>query len=182
MAFKESPIERTLLYIEPGPVLLVATNDGRRNNVMTVSWSISLDFMQHFAICTGPWNYSFNILLEQREAVIAVPAAEMAKTVVQIGDISGAQTDKFDKFGLTALPASEVGAPLIDEAIANIECRVVDYNEQYGLIVFEALKLWEKKGKCDRRLLHARGDGTFTADGESMNLRRYMKDEIPPGL
>ena len=44
--------------------------------------------------------------------------------VVGIGTCSGVDTDKFVRFRLTPLPAKEVGAPLIAECLANIECRV----------------------------------------------------------
>ena len=37
--------------------------------------------------------------------VIAVPAAELAKSVVAIGNCSGRATDKLAAFGLTRIPA-----------------------------------------------------------------------------
>lgn len=57
--WKELPLARALTFIEPGPVVLVTTFDGQRNNVMTISWTMAIDFAQHIAITTGPWNHSF---------------------------------------------------------------------------------------------------------------------------
>ena len=37
-------IERAFTLIEPGPVVLVTTRDGGRDNVMTISWTMVVDF------------------------------------------------------------------------------------------------------------------------------------------
>ena len=58
------PISRIFTIIEPGPVVLITTNDGNNDNVMTISWTMVLDFAAEFAITTGPWNYSYTALLE----------------------------------------------------------------------------------------------------------------------
>ncbi|WP_198912223.1 flavin reductase [Acetobacter fallax] len=36
------------------------------------------------------------------------------------------RVDKFTRFGLTWLPAGNVGAPLVGDCLASIECRVSD--------------------------------------------------------
>ena len=182
MALQKVGIERALLWVEPGPAVLVSTFDGSRNNVMTITWTLALDFAQHFALCTGPWNHSFRALMEQRECVVAVPSADMAETVVRIGDVSGLETDKFARFGLTALPAETVRAPLIGGCLADIECRVVDYVEDYGLVILHAERVWEEDAPADARMIHALGDGRFVADGAQMDLRHLMEDKLPPGL
>lgn len=52
------PLEKAFTLIEPGPVVLVTTSHGRHRNVMTVSWTMVVDFTPLFAITTGPWNHS----------------------------------------------------------------------------------------------------------------------------
>ena len=46
------PISKAFTLIEPGLVILVTTNDGHRDNVMTISWTMVLDFTPRFAITT----------------------------------------------------------------------------------------------------------------------------------
>ena len=65
--------------------------------------------------------------MKNKECVVAIPPASMAETVVKIGDISGKECDKFEKFGIKTLEAEKVDAPLIDGCIANLECKVVDF-------------------------------------------------------
>jgi flavin reductase (DIM6/NTAB) family NADH-FMN oxidoreductase RutF len=37
--------------------------------------------------------------------------------------MSGARLDKFEKFGLTPVPATQVGASMIAECFVNLKCR-----------------------------------------------------------
>ncbi|MGB5085698.1 MAG: flavin reductase [Methylocystis silviterrae] len=61
-----------------------------------------------------------------KECVIAIPAVGMASKVVEIGNCSGRDIDKFENFHLTRRKADRVAAPLISECFANFECKVID--------------------------------------------------------
>ena len=87
---RELKMSRVFTLIEPGPVVLVTTCDGNQNNVMTISWTMVLDFTPAFAITTGAWNYSFAALQRTRECVIAIPTVDLLDHVVGIGTCSGA--------------------------------------------------------------------------------------------
>jgi hypothetical protein len=43
MDMESLQMSRVFTLIEPGPVVLVTTNDGRKDNVMTISWTMVLD-------------------------------------------------------------------------------------------------------------------------------------------
>lgn len=179
---KEVAIEKALTFIEPGPVTLVTTADGENKNVMTISWTMAIDFDQHIVLTTGRWNYSFDALMKTGECCVCIPPASMAKTVVDIGMVSGEDCDKFEKFNLTAVKGKTVKAPLIGECMACLECKVVDYIDKYGFFVLKVLRVSLNEDIEDRRILHAVGDGTFVADGEKINLREAMRGKLPPGL
>ena len=70
---RQLQLAKAFTLMESGPVVLVTTNDGERNNVMTISWTMVVDFTPTFAITTGPWNHSYAALRTSRECVIAVP-------------------------------------------------------------------------------------------------------------
>jgi flavin reductase (DIM6/NTAB) family NADH-FMN oxidoreductase RutF len=179
---KKFPIEKAFTFLEPGPVVLVTTADGNRTNILTLSWTMVLDFTPRFAFMTGPWNYSCNALLKNRECVIAIPTVELAKKAVQIGSCSGAEVDKFKKFRLTALEAASVKAPLIEECYANIECRIIDHIKKHNIFVLEGVEAWvndKQKAPC---FFHAVGDGRFIVDGEKINHRKIMLAKIPAGV
>ena len=182
--YKKTDLSRCLLFIEPGPVVLVSSYnlETQQPNLMTISWTIALDFNHHIALCTGPWNYSFDLIMKTKECVVAIPPASMAETVVKIGDISGKDCDKFEKFGIKQLEAEKTDAPLIDGCVANLECKVVDFVKKYGLIILEVVNVWESEELKDEKLFHAFGDGRFVKDGEKMDLRKLMSDKVPEGL
>src|SRR5512146_2392696 len=106
-------LNKAFTLLEPGPVVLVTTNDGKKDNIMTISWTMVLDFTPVFAMTTGEWNYSFTALRKTKECVIAIPTVDILDTVVGIGTCSGADTDKFVKFGLTPVRGKVVRPPLI---------------------------------------------------------------------
>ena len=87
------PLGRVFTLLEPGPVVLVTTSNDGRDNVMTISWTMVLDFAARFAITTGPWNHSFAALRETGECVLAIPTVDLIDTVVGVGTCSGVDTD-----------------------------------------------------------------------------------------
>jgi flavin reductase (DIM6/NTAB) family NADH-FMN oxidoreductase RutF len=179
---KAFPLNRVFTFLEPGPVILVSTADGDRRNIMTLSWTMVLDFTPRFAFMTGPWNYSCKALVKTKECVIAIPTVDMSKTVVSIGACSGAEVDKFEKFRLTPLEAKCVHAPLIKECYANIECRVVDHIKNHGIFVLDAEAAWVDEKRGEKRFFHALGDGRFIVDGEKISHRRIMAAKLPEGV
>ena len=179
---KELELQKAFMFIEPGPVTLITTSDKGKNNVMTISWTMVMDFTPQFALLTGPWNYSYETLVHTKECVIGIATADLVETILDVGTTTGRETDKFSRFGLTALPASLVGAPLIKECYANIECRVVDHIKQHNIFVLDGVKAWIDEQRKEKRILHARGDGTFIADGEIFERRERMGDKLPLGV
>jgi len=179
---KEMEMSRAFTLIEPGPVVLVTTNDGRRNNIMTISWTMVMDFSPTFAMTTGPWNHSFAALQEKKECVISIPTVDMLDKVLGVGTCSGADTDKFQKFALTPVKGKHVKAPLIRECLANIECRVVDMVKKHNIVVLEGVAAYFDGSRKEKRTLHAVGDGTFIVDGRTLDRKKMIGSKMPPGL
>lgn len=179
---KKMPISKAFTLLESGPVVLITTNDGKKNNIMTISWTMVVDFSPVFAITTGSWNYSFAALQKTKECVISIPTVDMLDKVVGVGICSGADTDKYEKFRLTPLKGKYVKAPLIKECIANIECKVVDVVKKHNIIVLEGLAAYYDNSRKEKRTLHAVGDGTFIIDGRKVNRKKMMWSKLPAGL
>lgn len=179
---KRMRISRAFTLIEPGAVVMVTTNDGRRDNVMTISWTMVVDFTAKFAIATGPWNYSYRALEKTKECVIAVPTVDLLDKVVGVGTCSGADTDKFEKFGLTPVRVRAVRPPLIKECLANIACKVIDIVDKHNIVVLEGVAAYFDSAREERRAFHAVGDGTFVADGRKFDRRQMMRSKLPAGV
>ena len=168
------PLNRAFTFIEEGPVVLVVTARNDKPNVMTASWTMCMGFEPTVGVVLGPWNYSYQSLLDAGECVLAIPGTDLMEAVVDIGNCSGEDVDKFKRFGLTALPAAKVKAPLVVECLANLECRVVEPPSDRHLFVLEGVKAWRNPSRTDQRAFHAKGDGTFIIEGERVDLRHRM--------
>lgn len=179
---RQFKLGKAFTLMESGPVVLVTTHDGKKNNIMTISWTMVVDFTPQFALTTGAWNFSFAALKKTRECVIAIPAVDMLDQVVGIGTCSGSDTDKFARFGLTPEPGRIVKAPLIKECLANIECKVIDIVARHNIVVLEGVAAYLNTARREKRTLHAVGDGTFIVDGEKLDRRKMMAAKLPPGL
>jgi flavin reductase (DIM6/NTAB) family NADH-FMN oxidoreductase RutF len=179
---KKMQISKAFTLMESGPVVLVTTTDGNKNNILTISWTMVLDFTPLFAMTTGPWNYSFAALQKTKECVISIPTVDMLDKVVGVGTCSGTDTDKFEKFMLTPVKGKHVRAPLIKECLANIECKVVDIVKKHNIVVLEGVAAYFDSSRKEKRTLHAVGDGTFIVDGSKLNRKKMMRSKLPAGL
>ena len=175
-------LSKAFTLMEPGPVVLVTTHDGQKYNIMTISWTMVMDFTPVFAITTGEWNHSFAALRKNKECVIAIPTVDMLDKVVGIGTCSGADTDKFAKFKLTPVQGKFVTSPLIKECLANIECKVIDIVKKHNIVVLEAVAAHIDSARKEKRTVHAVGDGTFIVDGRKIDRRKMMASKLPYGV
>ena len=179
---KRMQISKAFTLMESGPVVFVTTNDGEKNNIMTISWTMVVDFTPLFAMTTGAWNYSYAALRKSRECVISIPTVDLIDKVVGVGTCSGADTDKFKKFGLTPVKGRHVRSPLIKECLANIECRVIDIVKKHNVVVLEGVAAYFDSSRKEKRTIHAIGDGTFVVDGRKLNRREMMRSKLPDGI
>lgn len=175
---KNFPLSRVYGLLEPGPVVLLATARNGRANVMTLSWQTMMEFEPPLVGCVvSNRNYSFGLLKATKECTINIPGAKLAAKVVACGNASGRKLDKFAAFGLTAVPAVRVAAPLIAECYASLECRVVDARlaAKYNFFILEVLKAWVDAAKPRPRTLHHLGRGVFMVAGRTIRLPSRMK-------
>src|SRR5476649_981085 len=96
---KELPLSKVYQLLEPGPVVLLTTVHKERANVMTMSWHMMVEFEPPLVACVvSSADHSFAALDATGECVIAIPARKLAQKVVQVGNSSGRDTDKFEAF------------------------------------------------------------------------------------
>lgn len=178
MAKRSYPLSKVYGLLEPGPVVLVTTARKGRANIMTMSWLTMMEFEPPLVGCViSGRNASFDTLKTTRECVINIPTRELAKQVIGVGNCSGRTVDKFVKFGLTPVEASQVQAPLIAECYASLECRVADTQlvNAYNFFVLEVVQAWVDTAVKKPQTLHHRGNGLFAVASETVKLRSGMK-------
>ena len=175
---KNFPLSKVYQLLEPGPVVLLTTARRGRANIMTLSWHMMVEFEPPLVACVvSNRNHSFATLRATRECVIAIPALELAPKVVEVGNCSGRNVDKFKRFGLTPAPAELVAPPLVAECFANLECKVADagFVNKYCMFVLEVVKAWTDPAQKHPKTIHHHGYGRFVGDGEAFKLKSRMR-------
>jgi flavin reductase (DIM6/NTAB) family NADH-FMN oxidoreductase RutF len=175
---KNLALSKVYQLLEPGPVVLLTTARRGRANIMTLSWHMMVEFEPPLVACVvSNRNHSFAALRATKECVIAIPALKLAPKVVEVGNCSGRNVDKFERFGLTPVPAELVAPPLVAECFANLECKVADtrFVNKYCMFVLEVLKAWIDRAQRDPKTIHHHGYGRFAVDGEMIRLNSRMR-------
>jgi flavin reductase (DIM6/NTAB) family NADH-FMN oxidoreductase RutF len=178
---RDFPVAEVRRFLEPGPIVLVSSAYKGERDIMTMGWHMVMEFSPSL-IGTYIWDqdHTRSLVRKSRECVINVPTTELLDIAVGIGNSTGAEIDKFARFGLTAVPAKKVGAPLIAECFASFECRLHDGRlaRKYSLFVWEVVKAHVAASPKYPETFHYRGDGVFVISGRNVSRRRLFKPEM----
>ena len=140
--------------------VITAQADGRKG-IMAAAWHSPISHTPPlFGISLSPKRYTYKLIEKSKEFAINFLPFDKAELVVSVGSVSGAEVDKFKKFDIETEKALKTSAPILKDAYAAYECRLIDSRE-YGdhiWIVGEIVAT-----HFDKTL--------FTAD-ETINLRR----------
>jgi flavin reductase (DIM6/NTAB) family NADH-FMN oxidoreductase RutF len=170
---KDYPVSDVRRFLEPTPAVLVSSSYRGKDNLMTMGWYTIMEFTPSLIGCMiTSANYSFDLIEKSGECVINIPTRDIAKTVVAIGNCSGADTDKFKKFGLTPQPAEQVKASLIGECFAGFECRLYDRKlvKAFNFFVFEVVAAHVASTPKYPETIHYRGDSVFMVSGRNIRI------------
>ena len=171
---KDFPVEKIRRFLEPGPIVLVSSFYQGETNIMTMGWHTVMEFSPSLVGCIiSNANHSFDMIRKSKECVINIPEVRLAQKVVEIGNTSGSEIDKFEKFKLTSVPAKKVKAPLIQECFAHFECRVVDQKlvKKYNFFILEVVKAEVATSPKFPKTIHYRGDTQFMISGRETHFR-----------
>jgi flavin reductase (DIM6/NTAB) family NADH-FMN oxidoreductase RutF len=172
------PVSEIRRYLEPGPIVLVSSAHNGKRNIMTMGWHTVMEFTPSLVGCViASGNYSYNLIRKSRECVINLPTTALTDIVVGIGNTTGAEIDKFERFKLTADKARRVKAPLIRECHANFECRLADNRlvDKYNFFIFEVLKAQVARSPKYPKTLHYTGNGVFMISGKIISRRSLFQ-------
>jgi flavin reductase (DIM6/NTAB) family NADH-FMN oxidoreductase RutF len=153
--FKNIPITNAYRLINHGPTVLITSRLGEKVNVMTAAWQMPVSFRPALiAVSIDRERFSHRLILKSREFVINIPNVGLMKEVLCCGTQSGKDIDKFEVCKLTQVKAHKVKAPLIEECIGNIECKLHSIHEagDHTIFVGEVVAASVKEGIFDSYL------------------------------
>jgi flavin reductase (DIM6/NTAB) family NADH-FMN oxidoreductase RutF len=139
-------------------VLAITRSKDGRINLMAIGWvCIVSDEPPMFLLGIDDPAYTLELIRENKEFVIAYPSKSMAKESLYFGTTHGHNIDKGKISGLTFEAASVVDVPLLDDAVANFECRLVtEYRPgNCPLVVGEVVASSVNTDESVKRLINA---------------------------
>lgn len=171
--------------LTPGCVTLISVGDGRDKNIFPVAWTMPLrKAPPMLAILSGKSHFSYKFIKKTGEFGLNIPDKSIAKEVIKSGKISGKDVgDKFKHTGLTPISSSKIKAPLIEEAIARMECRVSQVTDMgsSAILIAQIIRVEVRSdcyndGKWDfsqgLELIHHMGGNEFAISDHSITVQR----------
>ena len=136
-----------LLYPYNGTLVSCQGKSGPPN-ALAIAWVMPVSVnppMLVFAIRKD--RYSYKLLEEAKEFVVNIAGFDLADRVLYFGRRSGKDVDKFKATGLTTRKAKKVGAPIVSECVAHVECRLADIipKGDHALVIGEVLASYVRK-------------------------------------
>lgn len=115
-----------LEYMWPMRHFLISCGDMQEeSNIISVSFCMPVSKRPPMLACAiGRESYSHGLIESSREFVVNVPPKTLKRQIYYCGFHSGKLVNKFYESGLTPHAARQVNAPIIEECVAFMECRV----------------------------------------------------------
>ena len=166
------PLDQVLRLVTPGPVTLVSAFHKDRFTITPVGWTTHLSLRPPIiGIVVQQSRFLVELIRASGEFGISIVSKQDAGTLFRAGFISGRdQEDKFTASGLKPISGKRIAAPLLDTALAHIECSAERGTEFHDHILFAGEVLYAEADE------HA-FDGTWLGGERSplayMGLNRF---------
>jgi flavin reductase (DIM6/NTAB) family NADH-FMN oxidoreductase RutF len=116
----------------PRIAAVVTTQFEGKKGIMAAAWHSPISHTPSIiGVSLSPRRYTYKLILKSKEFAINFLPIEKVDLVVGVGSVSGAEVDKFKKFGIETEKALKTSAPILKDAYAAYECRLIDSRE-YG--------------------------------------------------
>jgi flavin reductase (DIM6/NTAB) family NADH-FMN oxidoreductase RutF len=116
----------------PKVAAILTVNAGGKKNAMAAAWHSAISFKPPlYGVAVAPKRYTYKLIVEAKEFGINFVPFEKAEIIASVGGSGGGEMDKFRKFNISEEEPLKTAAPILREAYAAYECRLVD-NKTYG--------------------------------------------------
>ncbi len=128
MARKVTEHFEGFFHYYPTMVVVVTTHSGDKDNAMAAAWHAPISREPPFyGVSLSPKRYSHRLVLESGEFGVNFLPLEQARLIAAVGSSQGQEMDKFDAFGIAREKPLKTRVPILRDAYAAYECRVVDH-------------------------------------------------------
>ena len=116
----------------PKVAVIVTASAGGKDNAMTAAWhsSISID-PPLYGVSISPQRFTYQLITDSKEFGLNFIAWEKVSLAAWVGGISGREIDKFQLFNIEKEKPLKAKVPILKDAYAAYECKLVD-SKTYG--------------------------------------------------
>ncbi len=125
--FEPVRLEHASRLINHGPTVLVTSAHGGRRNLMAAAWSMPVEFTPpRIAVVIDKSTFTRELVSASGAFGLCLPGLALADLTYSVGQHSGREGDKFERYGVEAITGPVLGVPLIEHGCAAwLECRLI---------------------------------------------------------
>jgi len=175
------PDVRKFYHLFPMSVVVIGVHARGRDNVMAAAWHCPISHSPPlYGVSISPKRFTYDLLREAGHFTANFLPFEKAEIIAHVGNVSGRDVDKFERFGLSRKEGSRIPSPILQEAYAALECELYDHKTlgDHVWCVGKVLALHFKPELFDQEgliqlgrlkpVLYLGNDFYFTADPSSL--------------
>ena len=126
-----------------------------KDNIIPLDWHMPLSFSPVlYGISVGKDRFSIQLIRKSKVFVVNFMPYSSADKVLKCGNISGINIDKFDLVNFNKVHCDSIDCVRIVEAVAHIECEVIDEIDVGDHILFVGKVINTKEHSKEKRLFH----------------------------
>ena len=131
---------KAILY--PMPVLIIGSYDENSTpDAMNAAWG-GISEETQISICVSEDHKTTANILSRKAFTVSIADAENVIAADYVGVVSGNnEPDKIKKAGWTAVKSENVDAPLFNELLLALECKLISYDEESCRLVGEIVNV-----------------------------------------
>jgi flavin reductase (DIM6/NTAB) family NADH-FMN oxidoreductase RutF len=116
----------------PKVAAILTVNAAGKKNAMAAAWHSAISYKPPlYGVAVSPKRYTYKLIVESGEFGINFMPFEAAELIASVGGSGGSEMDKFHKFNVAEEKPLKTTVPILREAYAAYECKLVD-NKTYG--------------------------------------------------
>lgn len=130
-----------------------------KDNIIVLDWHMPLSFQPFlYAISIGKTRFSLNLIKESKVFVVNFMPLHLKDDVLFCGRNSGEHLDKFKETSLTKEESEKIECSRIKQALAFLECEVIQEIESGDHILFIGKVVHSDEKEKAKRIFHTEDD------------------------
>lgn len=154
---------RQVILLTSSETVDILGKETEKDNIMAVSWHMPVSSdPEMYAVSISKESFSYKLIEKSKVFTINFMPYSLSEEILFCGENSGKHMDKFKESGLTKEECEKIHCVRIKEALAHIECEVVEMVEVGDYVIIIGKVVGSNINRQDKRPFQAKGEGFTT--------------------